>query len=262
MAVDVSSAAKKQEAYQELVSISRENGKGDNITKEEFASLQKGGHLDGWISEHGFDFGDLDLNNSGRISTTDGSKLKSASETTTFETRSVASTENRSTSNSNDVVVLQFGWSDTSIGHTEDALADAGISPSDYEMSDSGEDKGVGIAVVTREQAEKFQAEYGGSKTFAHIHSAVDGVNDITDLRITFDVSDSKDSIGFGGGAYGALMTDDPANKTSGSNVKSTQTGSDSFWSVSDGDRASAQMYEERGSQNGQQYVRMNAEVR
>jgi hypothetical protein len=87
-------------------------------------------------------------------------------------------------------------------------------------------------------------------------------VNDIDDLKVSFVVSDSRDSISFGGGAYGALMTDDPANKTSGSNVKGTQTGSDSFWSVSDGNRGSAKMYEEKGAPNGKQYVKMNAELR
>ena len=74
--------------------------------------------------------------------------------------------------------------------------------------------------------------------------------------------NDSRDVINFGGGAYGALMTDDPANKTSGSNVKGSQTGSDSFWSVSDGNRGSAKMYKEQGAPNGAQYVKMSAEVK
>jgi len=256
MVSPASDGSQKYEAYQELVKISRENGKGENVTKEEFSSLKDGGHLDGWISEYDLSFSDLDLNNSGRISTTDGSRLKDG-----VQTRSSRSDEG-SGGNSYDMVVIQFGWSDTSVEDTMDALSAAGIDSSDYKMSNSGHDKGVGIAVVPRDQAEWFKEQYSGGKTFVHIHDTVDGVDDIDDLIISFEVSDSRNSIDFGGGAYGALMTDDPANKTSGSDVQGTQTGSDSFWSVSDGDRGSAKMYEERGAPNGKQYVKMHVTVR
>lgn len=243
------------EAYKDLVEISRDNRKGDNITRSEFESLKRGGHLDEWMDEYDLGFSDLDLNNSGRISSSDGNRLKAGGSSSNVD-------DDRPNRNSGEMVVVQFGWSDTDISKTKRALTQAGITDTEYKMSNSGYDKGIGIAVVPREEAERFAEQYKGGKTFAHIHKAVSNVNDINDLRISFVVSDSRDVINFGGGAYGALMTDDPANKTSGSNVKGSQTGSDSFWSVSDGNRGSAKMYKEQGAPNGAQYVKMSAEVK
>ena len=280
-------ALSKYEAHQELIGISREHHQGVNVTQAEFDKMDKGGHLDEWKGEYGFSFSDLDLNRSGRISEhSDGSRHRVEHEGTSSGRSGNSSSDNsRNTSRddssdtvsdasselnsaesptriSGDVVVVQFGWSDTSQSSTQSALSAAGIGSGSYKMSDSGADKGVGIAVVTPEQAAKFEAKYNGSKTFAYTHNAVGGVDSINDLDIDFDIGSTRNTINFGGGAYGALMTDDPANKTSGSGVQGRNTGSDSFWSVNGGDSGSAKMYEQKNAPNGKQFVSMDVNIK
>ncbi len=266
-------------AIRELSAISQKNGHGQNVTLAEFQKLDDAGKLADWKSKYPkMDFETLDTNGSGRISvehdlntfgrssSTGGSSSGGGSATRSDSSSNGSSSRSsdNSSESSGDQVVVLFGWSDTSNSKTKSALEKAGIDASDYTMSKTGSDKGVGIAVVSRGEAEKFLDSYNGSKTFAYTSKAAKGIDSIDDLDVNFKVGGGeRGRIDFGGNDYGALMTDDPANRTSGgSNVKGRNTGSDSFWIASGGNRGSAKMYEEKGAPNGGQYVKMDVRIK
>jgi hypothetical protein len=120
-------------------------------------------------------------------------------------------------------VVLQFGWSDTDTSKIDSALYDAGIV--NFKKSDSS-DKGLGITVVTEEQANTFKKYTDNSKKiFANILSAKGGLSSTDDLRVSFS-EDAGDKITFGGSDYGGIVTDDPSKVLSGP-AKGEQKGDD-----------------------------------
>ncbi len=167
-----------------------------------------------------------------------------------------SSSKNHSdTSKSKGTVVLQFGWSDTDTSKIDSALENAGIV--NFKRSDSS-DKGLGIAVVTSEQAEAFKAYADdGEKVFANILKAIDGLSSTDDLRVSFAEDANHREIRFGGLDYGGIVTDDPSSVVSGT-ATGEQKGDDALWSTENGNSAEAKMWDGPG---GRQYVTMDAEV-
>jgi hypothetical protein len=158
-------------------------------------------------------------------------------------------------SESNGQVVLQFGWSDTDTSKIDSALGDAGIA--NFKRSDSS-DKGLGIAVVTIEQAEAFKTYADDSeKVFANILKANGGLSSTDNLRVSFSEDSSSGEIGFGGRDYGGIVTDDPSRVVSGS-AKGEQKGDDALWSTENGNSAKAKMLDGPG---GREFVKMDADI-
>ena len=157
-------------------------------------------------------------------------------------------------SNSSGKVVLQFGWSDTDTSKVDSALKDAGIV--NYERSGSS-DKGLGIVVVTKEQAEAFKKYAGGSaKVFANIQEAKGGLSSTDELKVSFKEGSDNGDIGFGDCDYGGIVTDDPSNVVSGT-AKGEQKGDDALWSTENGQSAKVKM----SGGGGRQYVIMKADM-
>jgi len=157
-------------------------------------------------------------------------------------------------SNSDGKVVLQFAWSDTDTSKVDSALKSAGID--NFKRSDSN-DKGLGIAVATKEQAQAF-ADYAGEgkKVFANMQEAKEGLDSTDDLKVSFSESSGSGEIGFGGKDYGGIVTDDPSKVVSGSAI-GEQKGDDALWSTDNGNSAEVKMY----GGGGRQYVTMDVDM-
>lgn len=271
MSISSIGSKEKINAINDLIEISENYGTGPEVTESEYNQMKKDGVLRQWFKEHDLTFDNLDSNGSNRISGNDVPNfekkvpgVEKRSEAGDVDPSS-ASSRSGDSGDSGGVVVVVFGWSDTSLKDTEADLRQAGISENDYRLSDTGGDKGVGIAVVSRAGANRFLDLYNGKKTFAYIEPTVGGVNGIDDLSIKFDSGsrrgEKSKTISFGGGAYGALMTDDPSHVTSGgSGVQGRQSGDDALWTVSGGERGSATL--NQGTMRGQEYVTLSASVR
>jgi hypothetical protein len=193
---------------------------------------------------------------------TDAHKQKPAEESkypstpTKEDEKSAKSTQDSNSSgnyNSSGKVVLQFGWSDTDTSKIDSALKDAGIV--NYERSGSS-DKGLGIVVVTKEQAEAFKKYGGSAKVFANIQEAKGGLSSTDDLKVSFKEGSDNGDIGFGGCDYGGIVTDDPSNVVSGT-AKGEQKGDDALWSTENGQSAKVKM----NGGGGRQYVIMKADI-
>ena len=152
--------------------------------------------------------------------------------------------------------VLIFGWSDTSVSSVDEGLKKQGIESSAFERFDSS-DKGLGIAIVTSDQAEAYKKYCESSKLlFANIHTALPGISEIGDLQVSFDEGSENGNIKFGKSedAYSGIITDDPSKVVSGDPEGKTTSG-DAMWSTESGKTAEIVMYDE----GGRQYVKMDA---
>ena len=277
----------------DLRTTSHESGNGVNITEAEFNKMKASGQLDSLFKKHGeFSFKDLDTDRSGKINEYDvgsgqhsdrhfirtgkneneeqrkreidsggsssdkSGKINSGGKENSNSGESSIGNNSDVKSNSDGKVVLQFGWSDTSTSKIDSALDKAGID--NFERSNSS-DKGLGIAVVTKEQAEAFKDYAGDSKkVFANIQEAKGGIDSTDDLKVSFSESHSSGKIEFGGKDYGGIVTDDPSKVVSGS-AKGQQKGDDALWSTDNGNTAKVQMWDGPG---GRQYVTMDADIR
>ncbi len=210
-------------------------------------------------------FDEADRNNSGRINPSEYKKkfspyesdnqIQNYSENSSPGPSSTnRGSANESKPNSEGKVLLTYAWSDTQPKYIEEKLRSLGIT--DFKSGGS-RDKGLGAAVVTKEQALEFEKWADrSSKIFSTTQSIDHNIKSTSDLTIEFSPESKGETKSFGNhrSISSSIVTDDPSHTSRP--ASGGQKGDDALWTVGKGETGNMIMNSDTGG--GRQWVTMH----